>query len=75
MSMFNLLRFYQFERQNLRQVPLDVGGEVELEHLLENRLQLRIAGPDGGLKPKVFGNILNLNELQMTEAVKRTCRQ
>ena len=48
--MFNLLRFDQFERQELRQVPLDVGGEVELEHLLENRLQLRVAGPDGGLK-------------------------
>ena len=53
MSIFNLLRFYQFERQELRQVPLDVGGEVELEHLLENRLQFSIAGPDGGLKPEV----------------------
>ena len=73
--MFNLLRFYQFERHKLRQVPLDVGGEVELEHLLENRLQLRIAGSDSGLKPKVFGNILNLNKLQMTEAIKRTCQQ
>ena len=53
-SMFDLLRFYQLERQELRQVPLDVGGEVELEHLLENRLQSRVAGPDGGLKPEVL---------------------
>ena len=53
MSIFNLLRFDQFERQELRQVPLDVGGEVELEHLLEDRLQLRVAGSDSGLKPEV----------------------
>ncbi len=39
-----LFRLYKFHRHELCQVLLDQRREVEVEELLEDRLQLRVAG-------------------------------